>query len=753
MNSRILVVEEDSQMRARLVEVLRGAGWCVETAANGQSALALVASKPYEAVVTNVVMTGMDGLDALARIKSRYPWLGSVVVSPSRTEELLTRALRAGAGDFLKRPFTPDDLVQAVQRQLQLNKGQKGDSQSHLYRKTLLHSISAIALTIDQTGAPGRPLPGLHALGLLARQLAASQELPPSVCEELQLATWIQAISDLPGESPLVIDYEELPASIQQLLLDVTTSEPPLESRILALVLALGRGDDVTVKGRFDPELVEQVRGGTKPTQTEPWQKRAMLSRARSLHNSQQVNEAIGLYEQVLKADPNSPDGIECTLALMRLRNRNEMANQAVQVAQRIGPWQNAQTSFEVGIALAEMKASNAEVSLQRSTRLYRDLDSAHRQALSALAQEKFSASPLAADLVRTAVEALGNHFPEPELLSANLNWLAPWLLAYPALEEVPQALRLVEKWLKEDSEQLASELGGWNEKSRLGLARALRALAQVPGEKVLKLLQSDSSSEVRGLVAGIVAGPGLPPALRIHSLGPLEVYQGPRRLPGNAWRTQRARHLFAYLVAHGQEAHPQEALYDRFMPEEPTPERLVQVLEALRLSLRPKGWPDVNYIKVEKGTVRLNLELPLWHDLEQLENSYKEAQRLEGNEAADLYRRIVTLARGPVLEDFAYPWVVPIRERVQEKVFSALFWLANWAHQSGRPAEAVEHASRLVESDPLRQDAAVLIMDSLVALNRIEEALRFFERCKAQSGVTEGLQTAQKRAIAALTY
>lgn len=146
-------------------------------------------------------------------------------------------------------------------------------------------------------------------------------------------------------------------------------------------------------------------------------------------------------------------------------------------------------------------------------------------------------------------------------------------------------------------------------------------------------------------------------------------------------------------------------------------------------------------------------MQLPRWHDLEQLERSYTLAQQSDGKEAADLYRRIVTLARGQFLEDCTLDWVPPIRERVHEKVCASLLWLAKWSQRAGRPAEAFEHATRLVESDPQREEAGVLVMDALIALNRIEEALRFFERCKTQLTVGQALQSAQKRAIAALTY
>jgi len=759
MSKRILVVEEEPQMRARLVEVLRGAGLNADTAAHGPGALSLASNLHYDALIINAALTGMDGLETCSRLKARFPGMGVVVISAVGSEELMLRAMRAGARDFLLRPFTPEELIQAVQRQLSTRPAANQDAQSHLVRKTLLQALQAITLMLDLSGVRGRPLPGLNPLGVLARQLAQAHSLPPGDCEEIQLSTWLQALCELPGESPMVVDREELPLSIQEILNGLDSDEPSVQSKLVALVLALGRGDDITEKGRFDPELVELVlrrnRSGQSQAQ-EIWHKRSLLSRARALDLALQQAEAIHLYEQVLKADPSSADGIEAALALARLRQRTEVANQAIQTAQRVGPWLNAETCFEAGIVLSEIKPGSAETALQRATRLYRDLECRHRQALATIAQERFSSTALSPDLVRSAVETLGS-FPERELLSRHLDWLAPWLLAYPDFDEIPEALKLIQGWLEEDSERIANLLrqGGWPEAARLGLARALTRLPWVPGDEVVRVLRSDSHAEVRQVVAGdkVTLAPGLPPCLRIYSLGPLEVYQGRRRLSSNAWRTQRARHLFAYLAAHSEESHSGESLIELFLSDDPRIERLNQVLEAARSSLRPRGQLNIDYIQENQGHYRLNPQLPRWHDLEQLERSHLQAGQLEGKEAADQHRRIVTLARGQFLEDTSMDWVLPIRERVQEKVCNSLLWLARWSQKAGRPAESYEHATRLAELAPQLDEAGVLVMDSLVGLNRIEEALRYFERYKNQGNISEALQTAQKRAISALTY
>lgn len=745
MKEKVLILSADAQLRQWLVDILSSAQAVVETAANGAAGLAFVAEHEFDLVLLDVDLPGMDGLETLARIKVHAPRTGSVVLARKQSEELLLRALRSGGGDFLRIPCNPEEVSRAAERQLRLSVRQRqGPDRSEGTRKTLVRAFQAICLSLDLQGVPGRPLPGLQPLGLLARQVATGLGLSEAAREEVQLATWIQAICDLPGEAPVLIDWEELPAGVQALL---EQGEGPAAA-VLQLALALGRGDDMGEKDRFDPALLELLPKGPQFKQV---QKRAQISRARALQHSGQAMEAIHLFEQVLKAEPNSP---EVLLALARLHRRPAMVQQALSTSQKLGAWITAETCFEGAMVLHELNAPGADNLFLRSSRLYGDLRSRHRQALASLAQDWLAGARLPVEVVRAAVEHLCA-CPEPELLSAQLDWLAPGLLAHPGVES-GEAVRLVQRWLEEDSSRIAQEIrrGSWSLEARKGLARVLAGLPWVAGREVLDVLEKDHSQEVRAAVpADLHVGSALPPILRIHALGPLEVYQGQRRLPNNAWRTQRARHLVAYLATHWQEAHSEESLIERFLSDAPSPVRLQQLLEVARASLRPPGWPEVNYLLWEAGRLRFNLQLPRWVDVEQLEQSLVRARQCQGEQAADYYRRVLAVAGGEFLEDFEpTDWVLPARARLREQLWESRLWLARWSLESARPAEALEHAQWLLETDSGSEQAWVFSMDSLLALNRIEEALRMSERAKKTLEAPSALlQEAHRRAVASL--
>lgn len=155
---RVLVIEEDASMRDKLVEVLQAEGFIVESAATGASAQVLLAQRTFDAVVSNLRLHQMTGLETLERIKTRFPDLASLVIATQAGENDVLQALRAGAGDFLKRPFRPEDIVQSIHRQLR-RRGQRAPQESPRgMLEMLLKAVESLARSVDASGAVGRPL-------------------------------------------------------------------------------------------------------------------------------------------------------------------------------------------------------------------------------------------------------------------------------------------------------------------------------------------------------------------------------------------------------------------------------------------------------------------------------------------------------------------------------------------------------------------------------------------------------------------
>ena len=120
MSERILVLEDDDKLRLTLSQVLQGEGYHVDEAANGSDAIALAAAGGYDLVIADIRMEGVDGLEALARMKERHPEMRSLVMTGYSTEEDSIRAIRLGVGDYLRKPFRFEELMDSVQRLLAL---------------------------------------------------------------------------------------------------------------------------------------------------------------------------------------------------------------------------------------------------------------------------------------------------------------------------------------------------------------------------------------------------------------------------------------------------------------------------------------------------------------------------------------------------------------------------------------------------------------------------------------------------------
>jgi CheY-like chemotaxis protein/anti-sigma regulatory factor (Ser/Thr protein kinase) len=115
---RILVVDDDRSTRHLIRLQLRSAGYSVETAGGGAAALARLHRKPFDLVLLDVWMPGMDGLEMLARLGDDPSRPKVIVMTADDTSETLLRAIREHAYRYVTKPVEPKDLVALVQEVL-----------------------------------------------------------------------------------------------------------------------------------------------------------------------------------------------------------------------------------------------------------------------------------------------------------------------------------------------------------------------------------------------------------------------------------------------------------------------------------------------------------------------------------------------------------------------------------------------------------------------------------------------------------
>lgn len=112
----ILVVEDDPNLREAVCDTLELAGQAVLSAPGGEEALQLLGAQAVALVVSDVRMMPMDGIALLKEIRGRFPHLPVVLMTAFADVDRAVEAMRAGACDFLLKPFEPKALLEHVAR-------------------------------------------------------------------------------------------------------------------------------------------------------------------------------------------------------------------------------------------------------------------------------------------------------------------------------------------------------------------------------------------------------------------------------------------------------------------------------------------------------------------------------------------------------------------------------------------------------------------------------------------------------------
>lgn len=116
---RILIVDDEEGMRRLLARLLQKEGYEVLTAASGPEALRLLRGDAFDLVVTDIQMPEMNGLQLLDEIHAYDPSLPVIVITAYGTVENAVQALRAGAYDYITKPFENDEIRLTIAKALE----------------------------------------------------------------------------------------------------------------------------------------------------------------------------------------------------------------------------------------------------------------------------------------------------------------------------------------------------------------------------------------------------------------------------------------------------------------------------------------------------------------------------------------------------------------------------------------------------------------------------------------------------------
>jgi DNA-binding NtrC family response regulator len=117
---RVLIVDDQPQMRETLEDGLTQSGFAVKAVSKGDDALTLLAAEPFDALLTDLRLGGMGGIELCERVNSSFPDVPVIVLTGFGSLDTAVAAMRAGAYDFITKPTELAVLEPALRRAIQL---------------------------------------------------------------------------------------------------------------------------------------------------------------------------------------------------------------------------------------------------------------------------------------------------------------------------------------------------------------------------------------------------------------------------------------------------------------------------------------------------------------------------------------------------------------------------------------------------------------------------------------------------------
>lgn len=234
----ILVVEDDDEERAVILQVISTAKTHVDEAADGTSAINCINRKPYDLILLDLELPHVSGMEVLAHVKANANSTPVIILTGSSDVKMAVEAMKRGAYDYLTKPFGADELTIAMSRALEF--------------KTLRNSVTLIERSrersMDEEHTVGTSSVWLATLDK-ARQFAQSDSLVYVEGEtgsgKEVIANHIHRCSERKEKPFVVVDCGVIP-------------DPLIESELFGYKKGAFTGADTTKEG-----LVELANGGT----------------------------------------------------------------------------------------------------------------------------------------------------------------------------------------------------------------------------------------------------------------------------------------------------------------------------------------------------------------------------------------------------------------------------------------------------------------------------------------------------------
>ncbi|MBI5489395.1 MAG: response regulator [Deltaproteobacteria bacterium] len=111
---RVLLVDDEEEFTRALAERMEARGLRVETAADGEAAVARAAARSFDAIVLDLSMPGLSGIETLRRLRESSPEVQVILLTGHATVQTGVEAMRLGALDFVEKPADLEQLLERI---------------------------------------------------------------------------------------------------------------------------------------------------------------------------------------------------------------------------------------------------------------------------------------------------------------------------------------------------------------------------------------------------------------------------------------------------------------------------------------------------------------------------------------------------------------------------------------------------------------------------------------------------------------
>ena len=187
MGNKILVVDDEKVILDLTSIILTAKGYDVRTAENGQEGLERIAKEQPDLVLLDYMMPGMDGMTALREIRVRFPDVYVIMFTGKGSEEIAVDLMKAGASDYILKPFNNQDLLDRIDNVLRIRRIEIHNRELREERERLLREIEEwnqeLEARVEQKSAE---LEQAHAEIVQTEKLAALGHLAGGMAHEIR---------------------------------------------------------------------------------------------------------------------------------------------------------------------------------------------------------------------------------------------------------------------------------------------------------------------------------------------------------------------------------------------------------------------------------------------------------------------------------------------------------------------------------------------------------------------------------------